>query len=73
MSEEKQHDGLSRRGFIKGIGGGIVGTAALSSVKSARAQAYGKVVGPDKVDITLIVNGSKRSLKVFYGHKTCVQ
>ncbi len=64
MSEEKQHDGLSRRGFIKGIGGGIVGTAALSSVKSARAQAYGKIVGPDKVDITLVVNGSKRSLKV---------
>lgn len=65
MSEEKQHDGLSRRGFIKGIGGGLVGTAALTSVRPGRAEEkYGEVLGPEKVGITLVVNGARHTLQV---------
>ncbi|MBN1478657.1 (2Fe-2S)-binding protein [candidate division KSB1 bacterium] len=65
MSEEKKHDGLSRRSFLKGVGGGVVGTAVLtSSRRTSAAEQYGDVVGPDAVEITLNVNGQKRTLTV---------
>lgn len=59
---EKQPVKLSRRGFIKGIGGGIVGAAAIGSMKTVRAAEYGTVVGPDEVSVNLTVNGKKRAL-----------
>jgi aerobic-type carbon monoxide dehydrogenase small subunit (CoxS/CutS family) len=42
MEEEKNGKGMSRRGFLKGIGGGAIGTAVISTglVKSDPAAAY---------------------------------
>ena len=61
MIDEKQ-DGLSRRGFLKGVGGGVVGTAVLTSVKpTTAATKYGTVVGPDQAEISLTVNGEKKN------------
>ncbi len=65
MSDQQHHDGLSRRGFIKGVGGGIVGAASLTAIKPARAvEKYGDVVGPDNVDVTLKVNGKSHRLNI---------
>jgi len=65
MSDQQQHDGLSRRGFIKGVSGGIVGAASLSAVKHASAaEKYGRTVGPDSASITVTVNGIKKKLKI---------
>lgn len=49
---------VSRRGFLKGLGGGLVGTALLTSSCSAEGQARRAVrLGPGKVPIRLQVNG----------------
>ena len=42
MEDEKKGTKLSRRSFLKGIGGGAVGTAVISTglVKSDPAKAY---------------------------------
>lgn len=65
MSEEKRLDGLSRRNFLKGVSGGVVGTAVLTSARrTSAAEQYGDVVGPAAVKITMNVNGEKRSLEV---------
>ncbi len=65
MSDKTYHDGLSRRGFIKGVSGGIVGAASLTAIKPARAvEKYGKVVGPEKASITLNVNGKTHKLTI---------
>ena len=56
MSEEKHYDALSRRGFIKGVGGGVVGTAVLTSARPTSAQErYGDVVGPDAAKVSFTV------------------
>lgn len=65
MSDQQQHDGLSRRGFIKGVSGGIVGAASLTALKPAgAAEKYGRTVGPDSASITVTVNGIKKKLKI---------
>jgi aerobic-type carbon monoxide dehydrogenase small subunit (CoxS/CutS family) len=42
MEDEKKGSGLSRRSFLKGLGGGAIGTAVISTglVKSDSAEAY---------------------------------
>ena len=42
MEEERKGNGLSRRSFLKDIGGGAIGTAVISTglVKSDPAEAY---------------------------------
>src|SRR5436189_3973550 len=57
--------GLSRRGFLKGLGVGSVATGLLSpgSVKEALAREGG-VVGPGEVPVTLKINGQNRKLSV---------
>jgi xanthine dehydrogenase YagT iron-sulfur-binding subunit len=42
MEDEKKGKGLSRRSFLKGLGGGAIGTAAISTglVKPDQAEAY---------------------------------
>ncbi|RPI00168.1 MAG: twin-arginine translocation signal domain-containing protein, partial [Calditrichaeota bacterium] len=58
MSHKKPQQGLSRRGFIKGVGGSIVGAAAISTGAAGNsAEKYGEVMGPDRITITLTVNG----------------
>ena len=57
--------GLSRRGFLKGLGVGSVATGLLSpvSLKEALAKEEG-VVGPGEVSVTLKINGQGRKLDV---------
>ena len=42
MEEKKKGTKLSRRSFLKGIGGGAIGTAVISAglIKSDSAEAY---------------------------------
>src|SRR5436189_5427178 len=57
--------GLSRRGFLKGLGVGSVATGLLSpaSLKEALAREGG-VVGPGEVPVTLKTNGQNRKVDV---------
>ncbi len=56
--------GVSRRGFIRGIGlgSGAVGTGVLETEAAAAPAA--KVVGPGAVPITLKVNGKEHTLNL---------
>lgn len=68
MSANEKKSGISRRNFIKGFGGGIVGTAAVGSAISSHASAQSGpansvIRGPDKIPITLTINGKKYDLK----------
>lgn len=70
MKEKENSSGISRRNFIKGFGGGVAGTVAITSsiaesAKASTAGPHGSTVrGPDKVPITLTINGSKKSIHV---------
>jgi xanthine dehydrogenase YagT iron-sulfur-binding subunit len=69
MEEEKQGAKLSRRSFLKGIGGGAIGTAVISTglVKSNPAAAYSpETVGArgNRAAITLKVNGKAYRVEV---------
>ncbi|MSS72993.1 MAG: (2Fe-2S)-binding protein [Candidatus Latescibacteria bacterium] len=59
--------GLTRRGFLKGVGGGLAGTAVLSAAALTapeEATAAGvKALGPGKVPIALKVNGKTMKLE----------
>src|ERR671918_3021044 len=72
MAEEKKGMKLSRRSFLKGIGGGAIGTAVVSTglVKSYLAEAYSpEAVGAAraKTPIALKVNG--RTYRVEAEHR----
>jgi xanthine dehydrogenase YagT iron-sulfur-binding subunit len=54
--------GLSRRGFLKGIGVGTVATGLLSPASLKAAAAREGVVGPEEVSLTLRINGKPRTL-----------
>src|SRR3989442_1331862 len=57
--------GLSRRGFLKGLGVGSVATGLLSPVSLKEALAKeGGVVGPGEVSVTLKINGQGRKVDV---------
>jgi len=68
MSQTTNQSDLSRRGFLKGLGGGLAGAAAVSTTLShrdARAKNTGAAVrGPKPVSISLTVNGKKENLTV---------
>lgn len=67
MSErtDDKRSGLSRRGFLKGIGVTSVATGFLSpsSLHQALAQDS-KVLGPGEIPLTLKINGQDRQLNV---------
>lgn len=64
METKNKSDGLSRRGFLKGVSGGLIGAAALKGVRPlSAAAAHGRVVGPESVTITLRVNGEPRTAR----------
>ena len=67
-TKDTKHEpsGISRRGFLKGVGAGAVATGLLKEVsEGARVvEAAPKTLGPGEVSITLNINGSKRNLKV---------
>jgi len=57
--------GVSRRGFLKGLGVGYVATGLLSPVSLKEALAReGGVVGPGEVPVTLKINGQNRQLNI---------
>jgi len=66
--EDKNKKGMSRRGFLKGIGGGAVGTAVIATglVKTDSAEAYTpEVVGSGaNTPINLRVNGKSYRVEV---------
>lgn len=63
MKNEPSSSGLSRRGFLNGVGGGLIGAAALKGVRPVSGAAYGRVVGPASVKVTLRVNGEQRTAR----------
>ncbi len=68
MSNKQQKTGVSRRGFLKGLGGGIAGATAVSATLSSRdaaAQAEGALTqGPQAVPLQFTLNGKKVSVTV---------
>src|SRR5438105_4216100 len=57
--------GVSRRGFLKGIGVGTVAGGLLSPVGIKEAIAKnGDVLGPGEIPLTLNINGQSRKLSV---------
>src|SRR6476661_6887384 len=60
-----KRSGVSRRGFLKGIGVGSVATGLLAppGIKDAFGQESG-VRGPGEIPITLKINGQNRKLNV---------
>lgn len=64
---KQPQSGLTRRGFLKGVGGGLAGAGVLSTAvltAPEEAQAAGKVLGPGRVPITLKVNGRPARVEV---------
>jgi xanthine dehydrogenase YagT iron-sulfur-binding subunit len=60
---KKPGAGVSRRGFIRGVGiGGALGTGILQTESEAAPAA--SVAGPDAVPITLQINGKPMNLSV---------
>ena len=69
MEEEKRGKGLSRRGFLKGIGGGAIGTAVISTglLNGDPAEAYSpEAVGTTqgRSVVNLKINGKNYRLQV---------
>src|SRR4029077_16380941 len=68
MSEHEElakGSGVSRRGFLKGIGVGTVATGLLSPVGLKEAIAKeGGGLGPEEIPITLKIYGQNRKLAV---------
>jgi xanthine dehydrogenase YagT iron-sulfur-binding subunit len=64
-STENKPGGLSRRGFLKGIGVTSVATGLLTpSTLEETLAAESKVLGPGEVPLTLKINGQDRQLNV---------
>lgn len=66
-SGERTRPGLSRRGFLKGVGAGtIAGGLVHETAPGPRAvsAAAGDLVGPGKVPVTLTINGKSHKLEV---------
>ena len=57
--------GLSRRGFLKGIGVGTAAAGVITAVKPIADAALNPpgVVGPGEVPLTLLINGKSRTLR----------
>lgn len=56
--------GVSRRGFLKGIGVGTVASGLLSPGLKQAIGADSNVVGPGEIPVTLNINGQARKLSV---------
>lgn len=69
MSDKDRKPGLSRRDFIKGMGGGVIGSAALISTISnctpEKKGPHGSVIrGPEKVEVSFRINGMRHLLQL---------
>jgi xanthine dehydrogenase YagT iron-sulfur-binding subunit len=65
-SEPSLSSGLSRRGFLKGLGLGTAATGVLTAVKpiAAAATQDANIRGPGEIPVTLKINGQNRKLSV---------
>ena len=66
MAKDKSKSGMSRRSFLKGFGGSVVGTAAIGTahpVFSAETE-HARIVGPGQTEIAITVNGKKHTLEI---------
>jgi len=73
MEDVKKDNGLSRRSFLKNLGGGAIGTAVISSglVKSDPAEAYTSEAvkgAPGTSAVTLKVNSKGYRVEVEHRH-----
>jgi len=64
QDEVEPKPGLSRRGFMQGVGAGTAATALLGGAPEAAAQDETGVRGPGAVPVTLNINGEKRTLDI---------
>ena len=65
QSETSKPSGVSRRGFLKGMGLGTVATGLLPSLGVPEANAFeSKISGPGEIPIALRINGTVRKLNV---------
>jgi aerobic-type carbon monoxide dehydrogenase small subunit (CoxS/CutS family) len=67
MKDKNNDMEVSRRGFIKGLGGGIAGATTLTSRLSEAAQTgpYGAaIIGPQAIEISLTINGQVKKITV---------
>jgi aerobic-type carbon monoxide dehydrogenase small subunit (CoxS/CutS family) len=69
MSDDGKKSGISRRNFLKGVGGGVVVGAALGSTitsctKKQQGPEGSEMVGPGNVQISLSVNGKSHKLEI---------
>lgn len=63
--DEQETSGVSRRGFLKGMGGGLLGTAAVGTgLLGAEAAAAGPLTMSGPQRITLSLNGGKQPVEV---------
>jgi aerobic-type carbon monoxide dehydrogenase small subunit (CoxS/CutS family) len=73
MEDENKTNGLSRRSFLKGLGGGAIGTAVISTglAKSDPADAYSPEtagVARGRSVVSLKVNGKSYRVEVEHRH-----
>ena len=67
MSNQDQNSsGVSRRGFLKGVGLGTAATGVLSAVKpvTEAATANSNIRGPGEIPISLKINGKSQKVNV---------
>jgi xanthine dehydrogenase YagT iron-sulfur-binding subunit len=67
MSNQDQNSsGVSRRGFLKGVGLGTAATGVLSAVKPVTEAATGNsnIRGPGEIPISLKINGKSQKVNV---------
>ena len=72
MDEEKKGKGVSRRGFLKGLGGGAIGTAVISSglLNSDPAEAYvPEVVGAAQAKSVVTLKVNRKNYRVEVEHR----
>jgi len=69
MNVNDKKTDMTRRSFIKGVGGGIVGTAAVSATATSQASprsgpAGSEIRGPDIVQVSFTVNGKPYNVQI---------
>lgn len=64
QSNDAEHFGVSRRGFLKTAGVGSLAASLTTIAEEVQAQTGPRAVGPGDVPVTLMVNGKRVELKI---------
>ena len=59
-----EHEGFSRRAFLKGASAAAVGSAAIGATQPESKPRDAEVLGPGEHEISLTINGANKKLKV---------